>query len=150
MNNIKTTDETYIAAKAILEGKITEASGGSDPDITVWTKSGSHNYDSFLAANEDRIGKPMIDGGLAANDKNADTVNGKPVDSIIYCGAGCVTFKDRGKKVFIKLPVSLINTNDGSVPWSKYRSFDSERVIIKSDPDQFNAFAKALSVAAKV
>jgi len=127
-----------------------EASGESDPDITVWTKKGKHNYDSFLAANEDRVGKPMIDGGLKANYKDADKVNGQPVDGMIYCGAGCVTFKNDGKKVFNKLPSDYINTNDGTLPWSKYRSYDSEGVYISTGEAQFNAIAKALEVAAKV
>jgi hypothetical protein len=150
MNNIKTTDETYIAAKAILEGQMIEASGGSDPDITVWTKKGKHNFDSFLAANEDRIGKPMIDGGLAANYKDADQVNGQPVEGVIYCGAGCVTFKDGAKKVFIKLPSKYLNDADGTLPWSKWRSYDSEGVFVSIGEAQFNAVAKALTVAAKV
>jgi hypothetical protein len=151
MNNIKTTDETYIAAKAILEGQMIEASGGSDPDITVWTKKGAHNYNSFLSSNEDRIGKPMIDGGLAATDKKAASINGQPNEDVIYCGAGCVVYMRDDKKVFIKLPSELINTNDGSLPWSKYRSYDSERVIVKGKTSaEFRAYAAALAVAAKV
>jgi hypothetical protein len=128
---------------------INEASGQSDPDITVWTKKGKHNYDSFLAANEDRIGKPMINGGLKATRANADVVNGKPVEDMIYCGAGCVVYKDGAKIRFIKLPSDLINTGDGSMPWSKYSSFSSEGVLIKADKkEQFEAIAKAVQKAA--
>jgi hypothetical protein len=132
------------------ESNINEASGQSDPDITVWTKKGAHNFDSFLAANEDRIGKPMIDGGLKANYKDADQVNGQPVEGVIYCGAGCVTFKDGAKKVFIKLPSKYLNDADGTLPWSKWRSYDSEGVFVSIGEAQFNAVAKALTVAAKV
>jgi len=158
MNNNK---DLIKLAKELLEGtkineavqtyaSLEEASGGSDPDITVWTKTGKHNYDSFLASNEDRVGKPMIDGGLKANYKDADKVNGQPVDGMIYCGAGCVTFKNDGKKVFMKMPSGYINTNDGTLPWSKYRSYDSEHVYISTSEAQFNAIAKALAIAAKV
>jgi hypothetical protein len=126
-----------------------EASGQSDPYITVWTKKGPHNYDSFLAANEDRIGEPMIDGGLKANNKNAEAVNGQPVNDMIYCGAGCIVYNDNGKKRFIKLPSELINTGDGSIPWSKYSSFSSEGVLIKADNNKFKDIAKAVQVATK-
>ncbi len=132
------------------ESNINEASGQSDPDITVWTKKGTHNYYSFLAANEDRVGKPMIDGGLKANHRDAEQVNGQPVEGMIYCGSGCVVYKDGAKIRFIKLPSELINTGDGSMPWSKYSSFSSEGVLIKADnTDKFNAIAKAVQVAAK-
>jgi hypothetical protein len=126
-----------------------EASGQSDPDITVWTKKGPHNYDSFLAANEDRIGEPMIDGGLKANNKNAEAVNGQPVEDMIYCGAGCIVYKDGAKIRFIKLPSELINAGDGSMPWSKYSSFSSEGVLIKADNNKFKDIAKAVQIAAK-
>jgi hypothetical protein len=133
------------------ESNINEASGQSDPDITVWTKKGKHNFNSFLAANEDRIGKPMIDGGLKANYKDADQVNGQPVEGVIYCGAGCVTFKDRdGEKVFIKLPSKYLNDADGTLPWSEWRDYDSEGVYVSIGEAQFNAVAKALTIAAKV
>jgi hypothetical protein len=130
--------------------RVEEASGQSDPSITVWTKKGKHNYDSFLAANEDRIGKPMINGGLKANNKDAEAVNSKPVEDMIYCGAGCVVYKDGAKIRFIKLPSDLINTGDGSMPWSKYSSFSSEGVLIKADDkEKFIAIAKAVQVAVK-
>lgn len=149
MNNIKSTDETYIAAKAILEGRMSEASGQSDPDITVWTKNGPHNYDAFLAANEDRIGKPMIDGGLKATDKNAASINGQPNADIIYCGSGCVAYARGDTKVFIKLAPALINSGDGSA-WSSNKRFDSAGVIVKGKTSaEFKAYAAALAVAAK-
>jgi len=152
MNNIKTNDETYIAAKAILEGQMLEARGGSDPGNPVWIEKGPHNYNNFLAANEDKIGKPMIDGGLAANYKNAVKVNGQPNVDVIYCGAGCVAYMDGDKKVFIKLPSELINKKaEGTTPWSSYKSYDSEGVIVKGKTSaEFRAYAAALAVAAKV
>ena len=143
-------DNMYFAAKAILEGQLVEASGQSDPDITVWTKKGPHNYDNFLAANEDRIGKPMIDGGVKANIKNAESINGQPNEDVIYCGSGCVIYtrRDATAKVFIKLPSGLINTSDGTVPWSEYRSYDSAGVIVKGKTSaEFGAYAAALAVA---
>ncbi len=147
---IKTVTEFLLKEDAPKQ-QIVEASGQSDPDITVWTKKGKHNYDSFLAANEDRIGKPMINGGLKATRANADVVNGKPVEDMIYCGAGCVVYKDGSKIRFIKLPSDLINTGDGSMPWSKYSSFSSEGVLIKADDkDQFKAIAKAIQIAVKI
>jgi hypothetical protein len=139
----------FEAAHNVLSN-INEASGQSDPDITVWTKKGKHNYDSFLAANEDRVGKPMIDGGLKVNHKDADTINGKPVDGMIYCGAGCVVFKDGAKIRFIKLPSEYINTNDGTLPWSKYSSYDREGVLIRAaDTQEFKAIADAVKIATK-
>ena len=139
-----------VTAKRETPSQLNEASGASDPDITVWTKKGEHNYYSFLAANEDRIGKPMIDGGLKANYKDAEQVNGQPVEGMIYCGVGCVVYTDKnGKKRFIKLPSGLINTGDGTLPWSKYSSFDSEGVLINAaDEQKFNAIANAVKVAA--
>jgi hypothetical protein len=152
MNNIKTSDETYIAAKAILEGQMTEASGEFPfaAGNTPWTKKGPHNYDAFLSANEDRIGKPMIDGGLKSTDKNAESVNGQPNEDIIYCGAGCVAYMRGDTKVFIKLPSGLINGSDGTVPWSTNKSYDSEGVIVKGKTSaEFKAYVAALTVAEK-
>jgi hypothetical protein len=132
------------------EKAIQEARGGSDPDITAWTKKGKHNFDSFLAANEDRIGKPMIDGGLAATDKNAASINGQPNKDIIYCGSGCVAYMRGDTKVFIKLAPNLINSGDGSA-WSSNKNYDSEGVIVKGKTSaEFRAYAAALAVAAKV
>jgi len=128
-----------------------EASGGSDPDITVWTKKGAHNYFSFLAANEGQIGKPMIDGGLTATHKKAASINGKPNEDVIYCGSGCVAYMDGDTKIFIKLPSALINDSDGTTPWSSNKSYDSERVIVKGKTSaEFRAYAAALAVATKV
>ena len=149
MNNIKTTDETYIAAKAILEGQINEASGQSDPDITVWTKKGNHNYYSFLAANEDRIGKPMIDGGLKVDRPNADKVNGQPVDDIIYVGAGCITFDAGGKKIFTDIDPGYLNTSDGTVPWSAWKNYrGNARISVPAS--EFKDIAAAVALAAKI
>lgn len=153
MNIIKSTDESYIAAKAILEGQMSEASGQSDQDITVWTKKGKHNYDAFLAANEDRIGKPMIDGGIKAS-ADKEGRNGKPVEGVIYCGSGCVLYKERGTITFGKISSGLLNTDDGSgVGWSGYRHYndsgsDSDARVDVKDASQLKAFAKALAVAA--
>ena len=152
MNNIKTTDESYIAAKAILEGQMSEASGQSDPDITVWTKRGPHNYDAFLAANEDRIGKPMIDGGVKASSPDSDS-NGQPVEGVIYCGAGCVLYKERGTITFGKIPKGFLDTSDGSANWSQWRHYndsgeDTDARVNVKDASQLKAFAKALAIAA--
>ena len=138
-----------VTTKRETPSQLNEASGQSDPDITVWTKKGDHNYDSFLAANEDRVGKPMIDGGIKASaDKN--NRNGQPVEGVIYCGSGCVTFEDRGKKVFKQISFGLITTDDGSgVGWSGYKGYSSDASIYAKDAAQFNAFVKAANVAAK-
>ena len=151
MNNIKTNDETYIAAKAILEGQLVEANGKFPfaAGNTAWTKKGAHNYDAFLSANEDRIGKPMIDGGLKATDKNAASINGQPNEDIIYCGSGCVAYMRGDTKVFIKLPSGLINSGDGSA-WSSNKNYDSEGVYVKGKTSaELKAYAAALAVAAK-
>jgi hypothetical protein len=142
-------DSIFEAAHNVLSN-IDEASGASDPDITVWTKKGKHNYDNFLAANEDRIGKPMIDGGIKASaDKNGR--NGKPVEGVIYCGSGCITFDRRGEKAFKRISADLINDDDGSgIGWSGYKSYTSNVSIYAKDAAQFNAFAKAVQVATKV
>ena len=153
MNNIKTNDETYIAAKTILEGRLVEANGKFPfaAGNTAWTKKGPHNYDAFLSSNEDRIGKPMIDGGLKANNKKAESINGQPNEDIIYCGSGCVAYMRGDTKVFIKLSSGLINTTDGTVPWSGWLSYDSEGVIVKGKTSaEFKAYAAALAVGAKV
>jgi hypothetical protein len=142
-------DSIFEAAHNVLSN-IDEASGQSDPDITVWTKKGKHNYDNFLAANEDRIGKPMIDGGIKASAEKAGR-NGKPVEGVIYCGSGCVTFDRRGEKAFKRISADLINDDDGSgIGWSGYKSYTSNVSIYAKDAAQFNAFAKAINVAAKV
>ena len=150
MNIIKTTDETYIAAKAILEGQMSEASGQSDPDITVWTKKGAHNYYAFLAANEDRIGKPMIDGGIKAS-ADKEGRNGKPVEGVIYCGSGHVTFDRRGEKAFKRIPADWIKSDDGSgIGWSGWKEYTSNVSVFAKDTAEFNAITKAMMVAAKV
>jgi hypothetical protein len=144
-------DSIFQAAYNVLtEGKyIQEASGQSDPDITVWTKKGPHNYDNFLAANEDRIGKPMIDSGIKAS-ADKDNRNGQPVEGVIYCGSGCVTFDRRGEKAFKQISAGLINSDDGSgVGWSGWKSSTSDVSIYAKDAVQFNAFVKAANVAAK-
>ena len=139
-----------LLAEAYAEVHIDEANGGFDPDITAWTKKGPHNYNSFLASNEDRIGKPMIDGGLKANNKKAESINGQPNENVIYCGSGCVAYMRGDTKVFIKLPSGLINTSDGTVPWSEYRSYDSEGVIVKGKTSaEFRDYLAALAVATK-
>ena len=133
-----------------VENQLNEASGQSDPDITVWTKKGPHNYDAFLAANEDRIGQPMIDGGIKAS-ADKEGRNGQPVEGVIYCGSGCVTFEDRGRKVFKQISVGLINNDDGSgVGWSGWKGYDSNASIYAKDAVQFNTFVKAINLAAKV
>jgi len=143
--DLKTLKESYDSFK---EDALNKAE--AEENEFSHSKNKKENYAKFLAANKGRVGKPMIDGGLKANYKDADKVNGQPVDGMIYCGAGCVTFKNDGKKVFTKLPSGYINTNDGTLPWSKYRSYDSEHVYVSIADAQFNAVAKALAIAAKV
>ena len=149
---IKTATAFLLNEDAPKKQKIAEA---PNYDIFAWTKKGPRNYEAFLAANEDRIGKPMLDGGLKADDPDAEKHNGQPVEGVIYCGEGCVLYKDRsGSLTFGKLPTGLINTNDGSVQWSKYRSYkdhsnNGDARIVTNNAFQFKEFAKAIAVAAK-
>ena len=142
-----------ITTKRETPSQLNEASGQSDPDITVWTKKGKHNYDNFLAANEDRVGKPMIDGGIKAGSKDSER-NGQPVEGVIYCGSGCVLYKERGTITFGKVSSGFLNTDDGSgVGWSGYKYYndsgaDSDARVDVKDASQLKAFAKALTVAA--
>ena len=143
-------DEAIAAQTIVLESaSLEEASGQSDPDITVWTKKGYNNYYSFLASNEDRVGKPMIDGGLKVDRPNADKVNGQPVKDVIYAGNGCITFTERGNRVFIQMNAPLLNTSDGTLSWSQFKSFSGD-AYISASASEFKNIAKALAVAAKV
>lgn len=160
MSGFKKQDQVFLAEAyeqvnaPEVENQLNEASGQSDPDITVWTKKGKHNYDAFLAANEDRIGKPMIDGGVKAGLEGSER-NGQPVEGVIYCGAGCVLYKERGTITFGKVSSGFLNTSDGSASWSQWKYYGDSgsgsdaRVNVK-DASQLKAFAKALAVAANL
>ena len=152
---IKTATAFLLNEDAPKKQTIVEAET-PNPDLFVWTKQNKKdNYKHFLQANANRVGKPMLDGGLRADDKEAEKHNGQPVEGVIYCGEGCVLYKDRsGSLTFGKLPTGLINTNDGSMQWSKYRSYNDhssngDARIVTNNALQFKEFAKAFVVAAK-
>jgi hypothetical protein len=109
----------------------------------------NENYAKFLKANKDRVGKPMIDGGLKDNHRNADKVNGNPVTGVIYAGSGCVIFTDSGKKTFVQMKPDLMNTSDGTVPWSTWKGY-SGNAYISASAGEFKDIAKALAIVAKV
>jgi len=111
-------------------------------------KDKKQNYAKFLAANANRVGKPMIDGGLKADNKDAEAVNGQPVNDIIYCGDGCLTFISSGKKTFIQMNAGLLNTSDGSMSWARHKSY-SGNAYISVGASEFKDIAKAVQVAAK-
>lgn len=152
---IKTATAFLLNEDAPKKQTIVEAET-PNPDLFVWTKQNKKdNYKHFLQANANRVGKPMLDGGLRADDPDAEKHNGQPVEGVIYCGEGCVLYKDRsGSLTFGKLPTGLINTNDGSMQWSKYRSYNDhssngDARIVTNNALQFKEFAKAVAVAAK-
>ena len=96
------------------------------------------------------VGRPAPLSRCMFGIKNAESINGQPNEDVIYCGSGCVIYtrRDATAKVFIKLPSGLINTSDGTVPWSEYRSYDSAGVIVKGKTSaEFGAYAAALAVA---
>jgi len=113
------------------------------------SKNKKENYPKFLAANKGRVGKPMIDGGLKTTDDDADKVNGKPVDDTIYLGDGCVTFDERGEKVFMQMNPGFFDTSDGTVPWSTWKKFRGN-ARISAPTSEFKDIAKAVALAAKV
>ena len=111
-------------------------------------KDKKQNYSKFLAANAKRVGKPMIDGGLKT-ERVGRAVNGEMVDDVIYCGDGCITFDSKGKKTFIQMSQGMLNTSDGSMSWSQFKSFSGD-AYISAPASEFKDIAKALAVAAKV
>ncbi len=113
------------------------------------SKNKKENYAKFLAANENRVGKAMIDGGLKADDSDADKVNGQPVKDTIYLGDGCVTFDAGGKKVFTHIDQGFLNTSDGTVPWSTWKNYRGN-ARISAPASEFKIIAKAIALAAKV
>jgi hypothetical protein len=153
-DNISTSPTAAEAYRAMLaeqtyasleEAQIEEA----EENEFSMPKNKKENYRKFLAANEHRVGKPMLDGGLNANHRDADKVNGHPVNDQIYCGAGCITFKHNGEKVFIQMNSGLLDTSDGTLSWGKHKSYSGDAYISTSG-SEFKDIAKALSVAAKV
>ncbi len=114
------------------------------------SKNKKENYAKFLDANKNRVGKPMIDGGLKADDSDADKVNGKPIiDGVIYLGNGYVTFDTGGKKVFSYIDPGFLNTSDGTVPWSTWKNYRGNKRI-SAPASEFKVIAKAIALAAKV
>lgn len=113
------------------------------------SKNKKDNYAKFLAANEKRVGKPMIDGGLKADHKDAEKINGQPVDDVIYVGDGCLTFNARGKRIFVQVNPGNLNSSDGTVPWSTWKEY-SGNVYISAPLDEFKEFAKAITLASKI
>ena len=92
----------------------------------------------------------MIDGGLKADDSDADKVNGKPIiDGVIYLGNGYVTFDTGGKKVFSYIDPGFLNTSDGTVPWSTWKNYRGN-ARISAPASEFKIIAKAIALAAKV
>jgi len=90
----------------------------------------------------------MIDGGLKADYAKAGAVNGQPVEGVIYCGDGCITFNKNGKKTFIQMNAPLLNTSDGTLSWSDYKGF-SGNAYISTSGGEFKDIAKAVAIAAK-
>jgi hypothetical protein len=121
----------------------------AEEDEFSHSKDKKQNYAKFLAANAKRVGKPMIDGGLKVDHSKAANVNGQPVNDVIYVGDGCLTFISSGKKVFMQLNPGNLNTSDGTVPWSVWKSYSGNAYISASE-SEFKEIAKALTVAAKV
>ena len=121
----------------------------SEENEFSFPKDKKQNYAKFLAANKNRVGKPMIDGGLKVDRSDADKVNGQLVKDVIYAGDGCITFHERGNKVFIQMNAPLLNTSDGTISWSKHKSFSGD-AYISASTSEFKDIAKALAVAAKV
>lgn len=113
------------------------------------SKNKKENYAKFLAANKNRVGGPMLDGGLKSDHPNAGKVNGQPADDVIYVGDGCLTFKSGGKKVFVQMSPGNLNTSDGTVPWSTWKDY-SGNAYISAPASEFKDIAKAVAAAAKV
>ena len=113
------------------------------------SKNKKENYAKFLAANEGRVGKPMIDGGLKTDRPDADKVNGQPADDIIYLGDGFVTYDEGSDKVFTDIDPGYLNTSDGTVPWSTWRKYRGT-ARISASASKFKEIAKAVALAAKV
>jgi len=113
------------------------------------SKNKKENYAKFLAANAKRVGKPMIDGGLKSNDSDADKVNGKPANGIIYLGDGFVTYNDDGDKVVTDISSAHINLSQGIVPWSTWKDHrETSRISVPAG--KFKEIAKIIALASKI
>ena len=121
----------------------------AEEDQFSHSKNKKENYAKFLAANKNRVGGPMLDGGLKSDHPNAGKVNGQPADDVIYVGDGCLTFKSGGKKVFVQMSPGNLNTSDGTVPWSTWKDY-SGNAYISAPASEFKDIAKAVAAAAKV
>lgn len=146
-------EQTHASLEEIqLEQSIVEKStqiNEAEENEFSHSKNKKENYAKFLAANENRVGKAMIDGGLKADDSDADKVNGQPVKDTIYVGDGCVTFNAAGKKVFTHIDPGFLNTSDGTVPWSTWKGYrGAARISVPAG--EFKDIAKAVALAAKL
>ena len=121
----------------------------AEDDQFSYSKNKKENYVKFLAANKNRVGGPMLDGGLKSDHPNAGKVNGQPADDVIYVGDGCLTFKSNGKKVFMQMSPANLNSSDGTVPWSAWKDF-SGNAYISVPAGEFKDIAKAVAAAAKI
>ena len=135
-------DSIFNAAARVL---LNEA----EDDKFSHSKKKKENYAKFLEANKNRVGGPMIDGGLKSDHPNAGKVNGQPADDIIYLGDGCLTFKSNGKKVFMQTSPGYFNTSDGTVPWSTWKDY-SGNARISVPASEFKDIAKAVALASKI
>ena len=135
-------DSIFNAAARVL---LNEA----EDDKFSHSKKKKENYAKFLEANKNRVGGPMIDGGLKSDHPNAGKVNGQPADDIIYVGDGCLTFKSRGNKIFMQINPDNLNTSDGTVPWSTWKDY-SGNARISVPASEFKDIAKAVALAAKI
>lgn len=115
----------------------------------AWTKQNKkENYSRFLDANNHRVGKPMVDGGLSA-ERVGSAANGQEVKDVIYCGDGCITYNEKGKKIFTQMNADLLNTSDGTVSWSDWKNYrGNARISVPAS--EFKDIAKAVALAAKV
>jgi len=146
--NISIPPSAAAAYRAMLAEQTYASLKEAEEDMFSFPKDKKQNYAKFLAANAKRVGKPMIDGGLKT-ERVGRAVNGDIVDDVTYCGNGCVTFNLKGKKTFIQMKADLLNTSDGSMSWSQFKSF-SGNAYISAPASEFKEIAAALAVAAKV
>lgn len=142
-------EQTYASLEEVIIENAAQLDEAADEENEFsHSKNKKENYDKFLAANKGRVGKPMIDGGLKTTDSDADKVNGKPVNGIIYLGDGFVTYDDGSDKVFTDIDPGYLNTSDGTVPWSTWRKYRGT-ARISASASKFKEIAKAVALAAK-
>jgi hypothetical protein len=144
-------EQTYASLEEVTIENVDQLDEAADEENEFsHSKNKKQNYAKFLAANKDRVGKPMIDGGLKTNYSDADKVNGKQVNGVIYLGNGFVTFDDRdGDKVFTDIDPGYLNTSDGTVPWSTWKGYRGTSRV-SAPASKFKEIAKLIALAAKV